>query len=375
MFSALLGLASLWTPDVSWAQSSAKREALLFVVHPQDEGAAWRAAQQETQLAWRRAKLLESAQAEESEPELPDAKAKLERLHGLYVEADFARCLSLLNDFDLQADEWLRRGQKREAAQILVLHAACALGAGELALVRESLERLFVAGLDPGRLRETTPELQRLAEEMAQEVKKRQYVELRIESSSTAGALLDVDGRRGLCAIPCTLKLRPGVHLIQARLLGYEDQFRVLQLAARPRTSVSFRLHRAAAATLKRQLAAESARFPGPDAEPFARALCEAEGTALALLVWRQDERVYAAMYDRKLAKFVLRSSAEKAEGASAESAVAAALREWRLRIQGKPLWKRPWFWVSVVGGAAAAALTVYFTTRPDERRFDLAFQ
>ncbi|HJK97409.1 MAG TPA: PEGA domain-containing protein [Polyangiaceae bacterium LLY-WYZ-14_1] len=290
-----------------------------------------------------------------------------------YFEADFLGCLATLGRPDAQVERALDLGEREAAAALAVFGAGCALGAGDEASARDRLRFLVTAELDPAPLARVAPELQALAEEVTAAGMARARRPVAIDSDPDRARVI-VDGRPAGCETPCRRDLLVGPHRLRLERLGRVPRRSSLDVPPPPPgggdgapVALVLALDPAPAALVRDQLddrVADGARLDGP---ALAQAASEAFGARVAVFVWREDGRVFAAIYDRGLGRVVARTS-----DASAPVAVRAAVSEWRGVVTPRPLVAEPWFWGSVVGAAVAVGLTVFFVTRPERERFDV---
>jgi len=310
-----------------------------------------------------------SAQLHAATPEPPPPP--LEALDGLeraYLEADFLRCLTLLQSPALDADRVLDTGQRAATGRLLVLSAACAHGAGDVGLARILLERVYVLELNPeAALRRTTPELQTIAEEERAAIlgSPRPRVQLR---SRPSGARVIVDGRLVCPTTPCSIEPPAGDHAIRLEHLGYapRTERRVLDQPE----ELTLALDEASEAVGRDQLARALGDGADPGTADFMRTAALVYGARVVLLLWRGEGRSRAAIYDRALGRVVARTQLR----GSAEVAAAAVLREWQGVALPTPLVRNPWFWAGTLGAAALVGVATWLAVRPRNEQHNLSF-
>jgi len=285
----------------------------------------------------------------------------------LYFEADFLGCLARLGAPEARVTSALDAGDREAASTLAVFGAGCALGAGDEASARRRLRWVGAAELDPGPLAEVAPELQALAEEVAAQAAGARPVALAVRSVPPDAAVV-VDARDAGCRTPCERTLPAGPHRIELSRVGRAprqvdvdgaalDEPAVLELALDP----------APAELVRRQLRRLAEDGEALDAPPVLAAAAEGFGARVVAYAWRDQGRVFVAVYDRGLDRLVARAS-----DPAAPVAGRAAVREWLGVVTPTPLRRDPLFWLSVVGAAAAVGVAVFFLTRPDEERFDV---
>jgi hypothetical protein len=294
-------------------------------------------------------------------------------LLSLYLEADFQGCLARAGDVDGAVRDLLLHDRRESASRLSVLAAGCAFGAGDRARARALLERLWVLEIDPGRALEGMPaDFQSLADEARLVVVGRGRAAVTIESVPP-GAEIHVDGSAHRCrAAPCTVGLIPGVHLIAGECLGCARGSLERRIEAPARISVE--LSPASAAEARDQLTRAMLAGADPGGPALLRLSTLAFDARFVVLCWRTDRVVRAALYDRVQHRVLARASAP-AGPTGARSAVASVVDEWRGAAETRSLVSQPLFWTVAGGTALAAAVVVFFLTRPTETRHVIAFQ
>ena len=136
-------------------------------------------------------------------------------IEATYLSADFLGCMVALQRPDLDVSSLLAAGETDLTAKLLVLSAACAEGAGDISVAEAFLRRAFLLELDLSpALRETTPELQAVAERVRVEANQLPTLEIPLQTRPS-GLPVSINGRPICASTPCSVRLRPGPHLIQ----------------------------------------------------------------------------------------------------------------------------------------------------------------
>jgi len=284
----------------------------------------------------------------------------MEAIQANYLNADFLTCMVALQRPDLDLDQILAAGRVDIAARLLVLSAACAEGAGDLNVAEAFLRRAFLLDLDlTPPLRETTPELQAIAERIRTETNQLPTLEIPLQTRPT-GLPISIDGRPACSSTPCSVTLRPGPHLIQASALGYEprQETRAIQDAS----PIQLTLEPASAPASLAQLRLTLNHQPDPSSLSFTRAASTAFASRVVLLLWQSDGAHFAAIYDRATDHVVAQTRTETGPLLAAQSVYA----EWRGDAIPPPLVRNPWFWTGTVGVAILAGVGAWFFARPE---------
>lgn len=286
----------------------------------------------------------------------PDLVAPIE---SAYVDGDFARCLGLLAAPRTE-QSWIEPAGRADAARSLILRAACGLGADEPELARRALEELFVGGLDRASLAATTPELQALAEDVAREIAARPRHALSIVSRP-GHATVWVDGREH-GTTPLSVDVVAGHHHITLTRLGSTDREAEVDIVDAARLSLA--LDPATADELALQL--EQAVSSGaPDRAELGAAASDAWGSRVVVFVFRREGRVRAALWDRELERFAVRSDAD-----TVDDAVRLAVTEWRSVVEPRSLLEEPAFWITTLAVAGLASVLTVLLAQPPEQHF-----
>lgn len=349
------------------ARADAPPAGVVVVVGAADAAQALAAAEASGGAAWRLERLV--AAAPRSEPEPP--RAALESLRAAYLEADFLRCLTRLQDPELAVPHLLEAGHRAAAAQAGVFGAACAFGAQDAALARGLLESVFVAELDPTEaLGVTTPDFQALAESVRVRVIEAARVAVTIRTRPSR-ASVQVDGGSTRCAAtPCVLSLLAGEHVLSIGRLGYST--RVVRERFEQTTARALSLDPASETVVRSQLADTLAGGRSPGEIEISRAAASAFEVRVVVVAWSERDRVHAAVYDRARDGILARISSDGSTASA--SAVRSVVSEWRGITEPTPLYAEPLFWATTIGVAVLTGLTMYLLLRPGDTRYDIVF-
>ncbi|MBW2734332.1 MAG: PEGA domain-containing protein [Deltaproteobacteria bacterium] len=295
--------------------------------------------------------------------------AELERLRALYLEADFLGCLARMQRSALAPDDLLARGLRNAAAKAAILGAACAHDAGDADLAKRLLTRVFEAELPTDALKDAKPVVQKMMEGI-QLVGQKAARHGLVLKTLPKEAHVTIDGSPRPCPrSPCRSALRSGRHVIVFSKLGYLSRRLIIDLDQDQQRKVS--LDPAPAEKALSQLSAYLAEGEALDGVEVGATAADAFRARVVVLVQSRRRRLAASLYDRKLGRIVARAGLSEEPGVL-EKAVRMVIEEWRTKVEPTPLWKRPLFWGITVGAAAATALTVFFITRPTEKRYVL---
>lgn len=305
-------------------------------------------------------------------PSIPEPpKQAVDELQRFYTEADFLRCLSLLQERALELERLLQDRHVEEAARVVIFGSACALGAGDPLLAERMLQELYVADLPGAALQLTSPQVQALAEKAQGLVADRGHAELSIVSQPP-GARLQIDGRTTECRTPCHLTLRRGVHRIGLQRPGYLPRDLSLDHTAAAERTVA--LDPASSSVALQQLEETARTVKSFDDADLGALATTAFAVQVAVLHWHREGRVYAALYDRRRQKIIARANAPSSHEAS-RIVIRSVIREWRGQVEPRPIWKHPAFWTVTLTVAAAVGVTVWLLTRPEQKSYAFEFR
>jgi len=291
----------------------------------------------------------------------------LEATEALYDQGDFPRCLTTLTDPTLELARLLGDGHAEEAARLLVVAAACTIGAGDADRGKELFRRAFVLELElDALLGDVRPDIAEVAEAARREVMELGRVRLAIEAPGTS---IEIDGRERRCdRAPCIVRLYPGSHVLGLAALGRAR--RVEQIELDDDLRIAPRLDAASSDDARAQLAAALAEGRDPETSAFAEAAANAYGAQVVVLVSGQSDRVRASIYDRGRRQTLARQSAEVADGASGV-VVRNVINEWRGEVEPGTPW---WIWAVVAGAVIVAGVAAYFLLKPEVSSYAFTF-
>ncbi|MDX2022595.1 MAG: PEGA domain-containing protein [Deltaproteobacteria bacterium] len=305
-----------------------------------------------------------------------DVQPKLRALWGAYVEADFLRCLALIQDADLSLDRLIEEGQRQAATQAAIVGAACAHGAGSKPLAQQITRKLLAFELDAGEtLRRTPPEFQREVQRARQQLEEQGRVTIKVRAVPETSRV-ELDGRPACVATPCDVNVLAGEHVLVAKHLGFRQRALPIVLGA-PQT-VTLALDEGNAADTQEQLA--RALGETRDVAAFAnegdtlRAATQAWSVRVALLLWNHEGRFYGVLYDRALNKRWSQMVVDSGP-ASARTLSHILIEEWKGVVVPKPFYKHPLFWLSSAVGVALVGGLVWWAAQPQEVKHIAVFR
>jgi hypothetical protein len=283
------------------------------------------------------------------------AAALVTRARSAYAQGDHDACRAELARVELV--RVLAAGDRNLAARAVTLEAACAYGARRPADAQAASTRLAALGL-------ALPEAA-VAIEVEAMIGKAIAAVGRgprhgLAVTGEAGARLAVDGRPAGCALPCTIDLPAGDHVLAADADGFEPAARLVRV---PDTrTVALEQVPASPELAARQWRARLGRGLSPT-DPTGVALIARLARSPRVVLLRGGERVDGALVvDGALA----------ASGARRRGEAPALVRElaYDARVLRRPpVWARPWFWIAASGATLlAAAAVVAVTYEPDVR-------
>ena len=282
-------------------------------------------------------------------PPADHTSGPLARARTAYAAGDFDACRGELARIDVPAS--LAAGLRDAAARALAFDAACAWGGQAQAQARTLARRLAGFGLALPDA-PIAPDIEAVIGEaiVAAGNAKTQPVAVR----GTPGARLAVDGRPPGCALPCTVDLIAGDHVLAVTADGFTPAHQVVrvpdsrdvalpQLPAAPALAqAQWRARGGATDAIGARLIAELS------GEPRVAVLRGASG---ALIV---DGALAATASDRDPQRLLR----ELAYGAGV--------------LRRPSVWQRPWFWIAVSGVALGVAAGITALTYQPTRHTDL---
>lgn len=375
MSASVRWLLVTWFVQVGWPGPAVAHadvaEMPVGVVLAVDEGLgldeATAAARRAGGAQWRGTRLQAARRPARSTP--APSEAVLDEMRSAYLEADFLRCLTRAQRF--APEDVLASGEPARAAALLTFGAACAYGAEETATAERWTRWLLATGLESqAPLEVTSADFQRYVDALRQQLGPARTVRI---VTRPERARLRLDGQRRRCSsAPCTARLRPGPHLLQASALGHRTRRLVFEVGETPGLGdqLIVALDPAPAEEVRGQLLEALRGGSRPDDPRWMAAAADAEGARVLLVLWQRDGRLHAAIYDASLGRRAAHASVPRSRGVRA--VVLAAIETWRGLVEPRPVWKSPWFWVGTLGTALLTGLVTWAALRPAEKRYDL---
>ena len=280
-------------------------------------------------------------------PPPDDRAAAVTRARSAYASGDFATCRGALGD----ETEMLAANQRPLAARTLMLKAACAWP--DKAAAEAIAKRFAGFGLDLPDL-QVTPDVERAVTSAITDAGKTPRKPLAI--SGIVGARLAIDGRPGGCALPCTVDLPAGDHVIAVEADGYAPASRVVRTPQADRVGIAQEPASPELAGL--QWRARIGRgLPATDAVGVAL-IARLAGTPRVAFIHADGKLTGAMIVDGRLAATGT-ADAKNAPGLVRELAYDARL------LHRPSVFQRPWFWIATTGAAIAiAGAIVYVAVR-----------
>lgn len=284
-------------------------------------------------------------------PPSDDTNVAITRARTAFAGGEFSSCREALATVDLV--HVLARGDRNLASRALVLGAACAWP--DKAGAEATANRLAGFGLDLPDMT-VTPEIDRMLGTAITAAGAAPRHSLAV--AGVVGAQLSIDGRAGDCALPCTVDVAPGDHVLAVVADGYAPASRLVRSPDVDHVTV-------AEEPANSELAARQWRtrlgrgLPATDAVGVTLLAKLAGGSRIAYL--HGDAAITAALVvDGKLV-----ASTTAGHGDATD-----AIRE--LAYDGGVLhrpsvFQRPWFWIATAGAAIViAGAIVAITYKPD---------
>ena len=335
----------------------------IAIAGPADPATVLRAAQDAGGATWR----VEPIAAATGPAAPPDPTTALEQL---YVDADFARCLSAGLDPSIDVARLVADGAAIAAARAAVFVAGCALGRDPRRaedLLRRAL--IMELAIDPV-LALTATELQQFAHKIRTQVTAlpRHRIEV---ATQPPGAAITVDGKPMRCgARACTATVIAGEHVVVARRFG--RLARVAAVEAPRDARVVLALDPAPRGEARTQLAVALGAPPerAPPGIELGAVAADAFGTRVVVVVRARAGGATALLFDRATGKVAAIVDATGRDAAA--QATRQAIGEWRADLSPSIL-RRPVFWIAVGTAVASAGVATYLLAR--DQQHDLTFQ
>ncbi|HEX4418044.1 MAG TPA: hypothetical protein VH165_09105 [Kofleriaceae bacterium] len=288
-----------------------------------------------------------------SPPEPPDdTAAPLARARKAYAAGELEACRAELAHVDVP--RVLAGGRREVAARVLAFDAACAWGQQAQAAARGLAARLASFGLA---VPDTAiaPDIEAILGDAIVAAGNAHPRPVRVRGEP--GARLGVDGKPPACALPCTVDLVPGAHVLAATADGFSDAMREVRIP--DITDVTLAQAPASPALAAAQWRARAGRgLPATDAVG-AKLIAQLGGERRIALI--DGARTGGALTGALILDGTLAARATAARGDEA-----GLLRElaYDAGVLHRPsVWKRPWFWIAVSGAAIGAAVAIIAIT------------
>jgi len=291
--------------------------------------------------------------------ETPSIEPELVHVRAAYDEPNWQKCLAPLADPNLVST--LLGAYKREAAsRVLFWRAACHLLRGDEADARSAASELASLGLDiPNE--KSDPAVPRLLDEAIDAAARRPTTTMTVVSAGTELSV-SIDGHPSVCTTPCPIRVAPGKHALHVSGDGRVPEDREVDVGAAP-LDVRFDLAVAAPELAAAQWVtrwASSAAIDGPQSLHLLADATRARNLVLLVAQGGAKRNLQATL----VVDGSVRARAEK-EGSPATDAPALVhelLVSGHL-IQTAPIYKNPFFWLSVAVALGAGIVGTYFLT------------
>jgi hypothetical protein len=333
------------------AATSVAKPSLTVVVRgapPQTVSAALASRADEVELRVEPAPNAPSAPAPHQS--LPEERIAAARK--AYVSADFSHCLEQVDD-DAVVYDALAEQQRAMAALVLLWRAACEVGANRLPAAQRAALELAVLHLEvPPEVGQVSPEVEAVLAKAQKQAA--QLAPARLEVTASGDAAVELDGRPAGCTTPCTLDVLEGSHVVRVTEEGKEPAMRPVRVEGKKATA-AFELQPAAPELAAAQWTAryaQSADFDGPRS---AKLLSTALRTSRLVMLTVEEGR--SGRQQALLAVDGAVTARAERNGALA-SELPGLLDDLLVRgqlVEATPLYKRPLFWIAVVGAAVIA--------------------
>jgi PEGA domain-containing protein len=284
-----------------------------------------------------------------------DTSAQLARARAAYARGDHAVCRGELAKVDVA--KLLARADRALAARALTLEAACAYQALAKEDARAAAARLAGLGLE---LPETSvaPDAEQLIGDAIVAAGKAARSPLAIRGA--IGARLTVDGRPGGCAVPCTVDLPPGDHVIALDADGFAPAWQVVRTPDTRDVAIAQQV-------APRELAAKQWR------DRLGRGLAPTDATGVALLARiAMVPRVAFVHGGAQLTGALVVDGALRARGERAPGESPQLVRElaYDAGVLRRPaLWRRPAFWIATSAATLIVSSVVIVTMYQPETK------
>lgn len=295
----------------------------------------------------KRASLPNAAEPPAPAPALPQERIAAARK--AYVNADFTKCLEQVDD-DAALTAALGQGDRPTAARVLLWRVACNVGAGKLEPARRQAAQLAVSSLQvPAEAGSVSPEVEAVIARAFTEVAALRPIPLQVGGTRDATVLLD--GRPTGCTTPCTLEVLEGAHVLRLNADGHESAVRLVRVEA-PRAELTVELAPAAPELAAAQWSTRYRSASDADGAGSVKLLSTALRASRLILLSAEGGS------GGKLQALLAEDGAvtARAERSDLEGLMEDLLVRGKLIEAAPALYKRPLFWVAIVGAAVLAA-------------------
>ncbi len=283
-------------------------------------------------------------------PAANDSEATVALARKAYVAGDFATCRTTLAAIDITAE--LAAGARSLASRALTLATACAFGAAAKSDAMTTAAQLASYGLElPSAA--VSPDVEALIGKAIEAAGSAAPGHLVV--NGVIGARLSVDGLP-ICALPCTIPLARGDHVLAVATDGYAPATRTVRIP--DVTTVAIAQTAASPELAANQWRARIARG-APVGDPVGAALLGALGRDRRVAYIHGDRRLTGELtVDGKLA------ASGEAKSGEAEALVRHLAYDGAV-LRRPAVWQRPWFWIAVTGIAVVVTGAVLYVNRP----------
>jgi len=285
----------------------------------------------------------------------PDpSAATIAHARGMYAGGDFDACRGELAKVDIT--HLLATRDRALAARALVLDTACAWGALDKSSAGATAARIASYGLELPDLA-VSPDVERVIGEALAAAGKAPRAALVV--TGEIGARLTVDGREAGCALPCTIDLAPGDHVLAVDADGFQPAVQTVRSPDAAKVSIA--QQPASAELAARQWRARIGRGQPATDVIGAALLGRLAKESRVALVHGDKQLTGALVVDGKL---VASARGERGEGPEIvrELAYDGGL------LRRPSIWQRPWFWIATTTAVAVVAgVVIAVTYEPDK--------
>ncbi|HTR56524.1 MAG TPA: PEGA domain-containing protein [Kofleriaceae bacterium] len=280
-----------------------------------------------------------------------ETSAVLARVHAAYAKGDFDTCRNELARVDVVAR--LAAGERADVARALTYAAACAYGGASVSEAQAIAARFASLGLELPEAA-VSPDVEAMIGKAIEAHGREPAQSFAI--AGEIGARLGIDGKPAGCALPCTVTLSAGEHVLAVDADGFQPTARSVRVP----DDASVKLEQTPAS---RELAARQWRARIGRGEPAADRVGAALITKLS-----GDSRVALVHGDRQLSGWLVIDGKSVAADTAARGDGRELVRELAYDgglLHRPSVWQRPWFWIAVSAVALATTGTIYYINRP----------